>query len=178
MWIWMILILLALMIAAIAAQPSQFNVSRSLLIAAPREVLFSCVNNLQKWQSWSPWAQLDPNAKTVFEGPEEGLGAVMRWDGNKQVGTGSLEIVEIIPVEFVKYALIFVKPMPGTCHATFRFDEEGGMTRVTWSMTGHNNFVAKATSLVMNCDKMVGGYFEKGLQNLKELAERTAVPAA
>ena len=39
-------------------------------------------------------------------------------------------------------------------------------------MTGRNNFAAKAFSLVMNMDKLVGGDFEKGL------AELDAVTAA
>ena len=37
---------------------------------------------------------------------------------------------------------------------------------MTWSMTGKNNFIAKAICLFMNQDKMLGGYFEKGLASL------------
>jgi len=176
MWLWMILLILALAVTVVAMQPAQYNVSRSILIDAPRADLFPYVNNLRKWQSWSPWANLDPHAKVEFEGPEEGVGALMRWDGDKHVGAGSLEIVEAIPVEFVKYTLIFLKPMSGTSHATFRFDVEGEMARVTWTMSGHNNFAGKAIGLFMSCDKTIGGYFEKGLQNLKTLAEQKAVP--
>jgi len=38
-------------------------------------------------------------------------------------------------------------------------------------MFGHNNFVSRAICLFMNQDKMLGGYFEKGLANLKAVAE-------
>ena len=54
--------------------------------------VFAKVNNLQRWNSWSPWAALDPNAKTTFEGPRAGKGAIMRWDGNNQVGAGSMTV--------------------------------------------------------------------------------------
>lgn len=175
MWLWIVLIILALAVTAVAMQPSQFNVSRSILVDAARADLFPYVNNLGKWQSWSPWAKLDPNARAEFAGPEEGIGALMRWDGNKDVGKGSLEIIESIPDEFIKYQLIFLKPMPGTSYATFRFDVEGDMTRVTWTMSGHNNFAGKVIGLVMSCDKMIGGYFEKGLQSLKTQAEQKEV---
>ena len=37
-------------------------------------------------------------------------------------------------------------------------------------MAGANDFMAKAFSLFVNCDKMVGGQFEKGLTQIK-LAE-------
>ena len=38
-------------------------------------------------------------------------------------------------------------------------------------MAGENNFMAKAFGLFMNMDKMVGGDFEKGLAQLKSVAE-------
>lgn len=158
--------------AVVAMQPSQFAVTRSILIDAARADVFPHVNNLRKWENWSPWAKLDPEAKSEFEGAEEGIGALMRWDGNKDVGQGNMEIIESIPAEFIKFQLIFLKPMAGTSYATFRFDIENDMTKVSWTMTGHNNFAAKAVGLVMNCDKMIGGYFEKGLAQLKAVAEQ------
>ena len=42
---------------------------------------------------------------------------------------------------------------------------------LTWSMAGENSFVAKAVTLIMNCDKMVGGQYEKGLAEIKSLSE-------
>ena len=45
---------------------------------------------------------------------------------------------------------------------------------MTWSMSGKNNFLARAMCLFMNMDKMVGGDFEKGLANLKAIAEAQA----
>ncbi len=47
----------------------------------------------------------------------------------------------------------------------------GDRTAVTWTMTGHNNFIAKAICLFMNIDKTVVGNFEKGLANLKAVVE-------
>lgn len=174
-WIVLLIVILALALVAVSMQPSQFAVSRSILIDAARADVFPHVNNLHKWESWSPWAKLDPNAKSEFEGAEEGIGALMRWDGNKDVGQGSMEIIESIPAEFIKFQLVFLKPMAATNYATFRFDVENDMTKVTWTMTGHNNFVGKAVGLIMNCDKMVGGYFEKGLSSLKAVAEQKSV---
>jgi hypothetical protein len=41
-------------------------------------------------------------------------------------------------------------------------------------MDGENNFVGKAFCLFMNMDKMVGGDFEKGLAQMKTVAEKAA----
>ena len=46
--------------------------------------------------------------------------------------------------------------------------------RIPWTMTGTNNFIAKAFGLVIDCDKMIGGQFEQGLANLKAVVEATA----
>ena len=56
----------------------------------------------------------------------------------------------------------------------FTFQPEGKQTVVTWSMTGTKNFMFKAVHLVMNMDKMVGGDFERGLAQLKNVSEGKA----
>ena len=40
-------------------------------------------------------------------------------------------------------------------------------------MSGRNNFISKAMNLVINCDKMVGGEFEKSFANLTEILAST-----
>ncbi|MBI3191328.1 MAG: SRPBCC family protein [Pedosphaera parvula] len=160
----------------VAMQPSEFRVARSATIAAPPETVFSHVNELKKWEAWSPWAKLDPNAKSTFSGPPAGVGAVMAWAGNNQVGEGRMTITESRPSETVRFKLEFFKPMAGVCTAHFTFKPEGQQTTVTWTMEGTNNFIAKAISLFMNCDKMVGGQFEKGLASMKAVVETAAKP--
>ena len=47
--------------------------------------------------------------------------------------------------------------MTGTSTAEFTFKPEGNQTRVTWSMSGKNNFIAKAFCLFVSMDKIIGG---------------------
>jgi uncharacterized protein YndB with AHSA1/START domain len=172
-----ILIALVAIIAAFAAfvalQPSEYRIARSATIAAPASDVFAQVNDFHKWDAWSPWAKLDPNAKTTFEGPSAGEGAVFAWAGNSQIGEGRMTLTQSRPAELIRIRLDFVQPMAGTSTAEFTFKPEGDRTAVTWAMFGQNNFVARAICLFMNQDKMVGGYFEKGLENLKAVAEAT-----
>ncbi|MDX2027392.1 MAG: SRPBCC family protein [Alphaproteobacteria bacterium] len=163
---------LAVLAFIIAMQTSEFQVTRTATIAAPPAKLFPLVNDLRKWESWSPWAKLDPNAKHSFEGPRAGKGAIMHWDGNMQVGKGSMTITESRPSSAIKFQLDFTKPLKGTSTAEFTFKPEGKNTAVTWSMQGKKDFLAKAISLISSCEKMVGGQFEKGLANLKAIAEK------
>ena len=169
----LILVAIAVIIFIIAAamQPSDFRVTRTATITAPASAVFAQVNDLQKWDAWSPWAKLDPEARNSFEGPTSGTGAIMRWAGNNKVGQGSMTIMESRPDDFIRFKLEFLKPFVATNTAEFTFNAEKDQTTVTWSMYGKNDFKGKAIGLIMSCDKMVGGQFEKGLATLKSVVE-------
>ncbi len=170
------LLLLALtgLAVFIHTRDDKFSLTRNALIPAPPDKVFEQVNNLRKWNAWSPWARMDPNAKNTFEGPESGLNASMSWAGNKNVGEGKMTIIESRPAELLRFKLEFYKPFKGTNQAEFTFNPETDGTRVTWTMTGDKNFMAKAMHLVMNCDKMVGSQFEDGFKNLDEVLKKAA----
>jgi uncharacterized protein YndB with AHSA1/START domain len=169
----LILVAIAVIIFIIVAamQPSDFRVTRTATISAPASAVFAQVNDLQKWEAWSPWAKLDPEARNSFEGPVSGTGAIMRWAGNNKVGQGSMTIMESHPDKFISFKLEFLKPFTATNTAEFTFTSENDQTTVMWSMYGKNNFMGKAMGLIMNCEKMVGGQFEKGLATLKSVVE-------
>ena len=170
-----LVILMAVFVLIVSLQPSEFSISRSATIDAPPAQVFPHVNDLHAWEAWSPWARLDPNAKNTFEGPPAGAGAKFSWDGNQEVGVGSMTISQSKPDELVQIKLDFVEPFPCSNDVEFTFHPEGNQTRVTWTMTGKNNFVGKALGLVMNMDKMVGSMFEQGLANLKTVVEERPV---
>lgn len=155
----------------VATRPSDFRVTRSAVMNAPAEAIFAQVNDFHKWEAWSPWAKLDPAAKNSFEGAASGQGAGFRWDGNKDVGAGAMTIEESRPNELIRIRLEFFKPFKGVNTAEFTFAPQNDGTLVTWSMYGKNNFIAKAIGLFIDCDKMIGGMFEKGLASMKAIVE-------
>jgi len=164
--------ILVIFLIVVALQPADFRITRSATIAAPASVVFEQVNDFHKWNDWSPWAKLDPNAKNSFEGPPAGVGACFAWAGNNEVGEGRMTITDSKPNELVLMKIEFIKPFTATNTTEFTFKPEGNQTAATWTMSGHNNFIGKAMGLIMNCDKMVGGQFEKGLANLKAIVEK------
>jgi uncharacterized protein YndB with AHSA1/START domain len=158
-------------VLVVAMQPSEFRIVRTASMAAPASAVFAEVNDFHRWQAWSPWAKLDPDAKNSFEGPPAGVGAIFRWSGNGDVGEGSLTIKESRPNELIRLVLDFKKPMEDTSDTEFTFEPDGGGTKVTWTMSGKNNFVAKAVCLFMDMEEMVGGRFVEGLANIKAIVE-------
>lgn len=158
--------------AYVAMQPSQFAVERSAVIAAPPAAVFSQVNDFHKWQEWSPWAKLDPNAKAVFDGKDQGEGASFAWQGNREVGSGKMTITESKPDERITMKLDFTAPMTASNITVFTFKPEGQGTRMTWTMSGENNFVGRAICMFMDMDKMVGTKFEEGMKNINALLSK------
>jgi uncharacterized protein YndB with AHSA1/START domain len=167
---------LVALIAAFAVvvwfQPDDYRLTRSTVIAAPAARVFAQVNDLRKWDDWSPWAKLDPNAKVTFEGPQSGVGASFKWNGNDKVGAGTMTITESRPNERVATRTDFVKPFTGTSHSDFVFSEQSGQTNVIWTMAGKQNFIGKAMCLFISMENMLGPDFEKGLMQLKQVGER------
>jgi len=141
--------LLLILILVIITRPEDFRVSRSTTINAPPVAVFAQVNNFHQWDAWSPWAKLDPNCKVEFEGPASGTGSVFKWSGNNEVGEGSQTIIESRPPELIRIRLEFTKPFEAANDVEFTFQPADGGTLVIWSMSGKNNFVGKAISLVM-----------------------------
>ncbi len=158
----------------VARRPSEFRVSRTTTIAAPAPVVFAQVNDFHKWSAWSPYEKRDPQMRKTYEGAPAGTGAVYSWAGNREVGEGRTTIVESRPSDLIRIRLEFEKPFKATSTAEFTFEPDGERTAVTWSLTGRHNFVMKAMCLFMNMDRMTGGDFEKGLADMKAVAEGVA----
>lgn len=166
----LVLIIVALVVV-VAMQPSEFRVARTAAISAPPPDVFAQVNDFHNWESWSPWAKLDPAAKSDFEGPRAGKGAVFKWSGNDKVGEGKMTLVDSRPGELVKINVEMVKPFAGQSTTEFSLKPEGNRTAVTWSMSGEHNFIGKAFCLFMNGEKMMGAELEKGLTQMKSVVE-------
>jgi len=163
-------------LAVVALQPSDFKVERSATMRAPAPAAFAQVNDFQNWGAWSPWEKVDPALKRQYDGPKAGTGAVYAWQGNKDVGEGRMTIAESRPGELVRIKLEFFKPFAAVNDTVFSFKPSAGGanegTTVTWTMSGQNNFIAKAMCLFVDMDKMVGGMFEQGLAQMKTVVER------
>ncbi len=167
-------VIVILFVIIVALQPGEYRVVRTASISSIPPAVFTQVNDFHNWDAWSPWAKLDPAARNDFTGPSAGTGAIFTWAGTNKVGEGRMTLTESHPSDLIRIKLEFIKPFASTCGTEFTFKPEGRQTVVTWSMSGRNNFIAEAFCLFMNMDKTVGGDFEKGLANLKAVAEAGA----
>lgn len=171
-------IVVVLFIGLVATRPGALRVERSAKIAAPPAAVYAQVADFHAWAAWSPWEKLDPAMKKTFSGPETGPGASYAWAGNDKVGEGRMTVLSATPGQELTLKLEFFKPFAATDTASFKFAPDGRGTQVVWAMAGENNFAAKAMGIFMDMDKMIGGDFEKGLAQLKTVAEAAPPPVA
>jgi polyketide cyclase/dehydrase/lipid transport protein len=167
-----VLLLIAAILIYAATKPDTFSVQRSISIKASPEKIFPLINDFHAWDAWTPFNK-DPAMKKTFSGANSGKGAKYAWEGNSEVGAGSVSITESLPPAKVALNLDMLKPFEGHNQVEFTLAAEGDVTHVTWAMRGHQPYLGKVISTFIDCDKMIGKDFETGLANLKALAEKT-----
>ena len=165
-------IAIAIVLILAATKPDTFSVRRVTTVSAPPEKIFPLINDFHQWGTWSPWEDKDPAMKRTYSGAGSGKGAVYAWDGNKNVGTGRMEILEVSAPSKIVIKLDFFKPFEAHNTAEFTMLPQGDATSLRWLMHGPAPFMSKVMQVFMNMDKMIGKDFEAGLAKLKKLTER------
>ena len=167
-----IVVLIAGILVLAATKPDSFRVQRAAAIKAPPEKIFALIDDFTAWGSWSPWEKKDPAMKRTFGATTRGKGAAYAWEGNKDVGQGSMEIEESTPPSTIVLKLDFAKPFEAHNRVEITLAPMGDTTNVTCAMQGPTPFFAKIINVFINMDRMVGKDFEAGLANLKAAAEK------
>lgn len=150
--------------------PRHVHVERTGTINASAKVVFSQVNNLRTWDKWAVWMQMDPDIEVAFENTGIGKGAAYNWNSeNPHLGSGKLTITESVPYDSIATEMNFMEE--GISTSYFLFEEKHGQTEITWAFDTDlgNNPVARWMGLFF--ESMIGSDFEKGIENLKIVAE-------
>jgi len=172
-WILYILVFLVLLVLAGFLFPRQITLERSVYITKPPQAVFPYVNNFRNFNSWSPWYQLDPDTQYEYSGPDEGVGAKMRWRSeNPNVGTGSQTITDSEPYSLVRTELDFGEQ--GDATAEFRLQPQGSGTNITWHFSTDMGGGPIARWMGLLVKRMVAESYQQGLEQLKTLMESEA----
>ncbi len=166
-----IVLLVAGVLIYATTKPDSFRIERSTTIKAPPEKISAYLSDFKQWAAWSPWEGKDPAMKRTFSRAASGKGAIYGWEGNKNVGTGRMEILDVQPQK-VTIKLDFISPFEAHNTTEYSLAPLGDSTKVTWAMFGPSNYMSKVMSVFMSMDKMVGPDFEAGLAKLKTAAEK------
>ena len=175
MWKIVLLVVVVLVVGVLVAaamRPNDFSLQRTASIRAPAAKIHPFIDDFRQWPAWSPWEHIDPTMKRTLSGAPSGVGAVYAWEGSGKAGAGRMEIKESSAPSRVGIQLDFLKPFEAHNVAEFTLVPQGDSTEVTWVMRGPSPFVSKLMGVFISMDTMVGKDFEKGLANLKAVAEK------
>jgi len=155
---------IAIVLILAAAKPARFSVQRATTVKAPPDAIFPLINDFHQWGSWSPYENKDPAMKRSYSGAASGRGAVYGWEGNKNVGSGRMEILDTSAPTKIVIKLDFFTPFEGHNTAEFTMLPQGDATslttNVTWLMHGPAPFMSKVMQVFINLDNMIGKDFE------------------
>lgn len=155
-----------------STRPDTFRVERSTTIRSTPEAIFPLIQNFHQWEAWSPWEKIDPHIQRTYSGSPQGQGAIYQWSGNKNIGSGRMEVVEATSPSKVVINLDFITPFEAHNTVEFTLTQQGDATQLTQAMYGPSPFISKLMGLFFNMDKMVGDKYEEGLASLKKLIEK------
>lgn len=165
-----LLLAFGILVAYAATRSDNFRIERSVRIAAAPDKIFPLINDLRGFNRWNPFERKDPAVQGQYSAATVGPGARYAWV-SKEVGVGSMEIVEAQSPQRVLMKLDFVKPFEAHNRAEFALRADGTGTEVRWAMSGPSPLISKVMGVIFNMDKMIGADFEQGLANLKAVAE-------
>lgn len=151
--------------------PRTVSVARVVTIEAPTSDVYAIVNSFERFPEWSPWQHLDPDQRIQRGGPDVGVGAVMTWAStDPSVGSGRQEIIANEPDRSVTIELTFEGFPPARSEFTL-VPVGNGSSAVTWTLVTDFGYHPVHRWFGLFFDSMVGPDYERGLANLKALAE-------
>ena len=164
--------------AVASTRPDSYHIERSAVLTAPPATVHAMIEDMHRFNDWSPWQKYDPSVKTDYAGPATGVGASQHWVGKGEMGEGRMTITESTSPSSVTEKLEFIQPFDAVCDVRFTIVPEGDGSKVTWSMDGKSDFMTKLMSLFWSMDARVGKDFEDGLSNLNRVLASAPAPAA
>ena len=133
---------------------------------------------MKEWKNWSPWIEMDTAMYTKIEGEDGKVGARYNWKSNNpDVGNGNMIFIDF-ETNRINFNINHHSPFIKTHNASFYIKENSkGNSVVTWRLNGKSSFFERIASVFWGMDAMVGPDLEKGLRNLKNLAEKEKIKA-
>ena len=165
-------VLVALVLLGMLLGPKGIKMERSIVIHAPRHVIFNNIADYRNFQKWSPWTGIDSGCKYEYPGPQGQADAGFKWSGNDKVGTGEMLTTEIAPDISMVSQMHFIKPWNAKAVTRWTLDSVGpGDVKVTWGFEQRFRIRQRPMMLFVNMEKMLAPDYDKGLANLKKVCE-------
>jgi effector-binding domain-containing protein len=162
-------IIIVLLIIIAFFLPRTYHVERSTIIKGDKTLIYDLTSNLNKWDLWTPWKQLDTAAIYQLIGTDGKIGTTRKWDG-KIIGNGQMTLTQLIPGELVGYDLSF---QHGKYQSKGKITIEamGDSAKVAWIDEGDLGYNPFSRYMGLFMGRMLIPDFDKGLARMKKVVE-------
>ena len=162
-----LLVLVVMLVGIGFVLPSDYEVTRSIVIAAPPQEVHKQVEDLHAWSEWMVWLEEDPDMEISYSGADKGADARMDWTGKD--GVGQLTVMSSDPAKGVWFECLFDETY--VLHGAVCYEAEGDGTRVTFTGRGDLGGNPLYHYLGLMMDSAMGPDYEANLQNIKTIVE-------
>lgn len=155
--------------------PSKMELSRTTLIQSDPSVVFGVVSDFDQFNNYSPWHEMDPEAKTMISGTKNEKGYTYAWDGEK-TGKGAMTLLESVPNSMITQDL-FIIDYDAHSLIKWTFEQTPEGVKTTWMMESGetNNPMMRFMNAMMKGG--LGDQFDQGLTKLKIYCEKLPGPS-
>jgi hypothetical protein len=135
-----LLFILALLAATVhvSTQKNEFELRESYFIHAPKNQVYTFLNDCRNWQTFSYWKQTDPEQVFTFPANTIGAGGYCAWEGNDESG-------KLITTKSLTNQLIIQKLRINNKGGSFSWTLKDSLqgTVLTWQYNGAVSFKTK-----------------------------------
>jgi hypothetical protein len=146
-------------------------VRREIVINAPLQKVFDFLRLLKNQDKFNKQAMADPDRDKEFKGTDGTVGFIIAWNGDKSVGEGEKEIMNIIEGKSIETEIRFIRPFKATGRAIMETESlSDNQTKIYWSNAGTLKYPINIMIPIM--EKNVGKDMEISLSTLKNIFEK------
>jgi effector-binding domain-containing protein len=164
-----IVIVIVLLIIVGFFLPKTYHVERSTQIKGDKAFIYDLTSNLNKWDLWTPWKQLDSTAIYQLIGTDGKVGTTRKWDG-KVIGNGQMTLTQLVPGELVGYDLSFQHGKYQS-KGKITIEAKGDSAKVSWIDEGNLGYNPLSRYMGLFMGRMLIPDFDKGLAKMKKVVE-------
>lgn len=146
----------------IATQKSEYDIVTSRVIKSPRAIVYGYVNDFRNWENFNALTKEDASTKFSYPAVTSGKGASASWTSGD--GEGKITTVFAKDNDSLSQKMVFNNSQSEN---SWKFEDEGKATKVTWRRKGKVGFWYKVQSVTKGgLDRLLGAINEQSLANL------------
>jgi hypothetical protein len=146
-------------------------VKREIIIHAPSQKVFDYLKIMKNQYEFNKHAMADRDRKEDYKGTDGTVGFTISWNGNKNVGEGQKEIMNLIEGQRIETEIRFVRPMTTSAIMIMEMESLADtQTKVSWSNEGNLKYPVNLFIPMM--EKHVAKDMDASLLTLKNILEK------